>query len=280
MGAVKSDDVLSLFDSIKKMDHKDIKELMERSTVKTGLFKRRLFHVARRFGAIQKWVDLSKVSLRKLMESFEDTAIYDEALKEIFLKDLDIENMLSVLGAINDGTTEILKVEVDGDASPIARVGIEKASMKTDLIPPERMRLLLIESAKARLLTEVRTFVCTKCWNYLEMVQISDLPDYPVCPKCGSSSLGVLRSVESKVQSLVDKRGEKLTKDEDKINRRAIKTAKLVSKFGKNAAVALSGKNVQFSDVKELLKKENRLTNNFFELIIEAEKKSLRRKFW
>ncbi|MEJ2280669.1 MAG: DEAD/DEAH box helicase [Candidatus Bathyarchaeota archaeon] len=280
MGAVKSDDVLSLFDSIKKMDPKDIKELMERSTVKTGLFKRRLFHVARRFGAIQKWVDLSKVSLRKLMESFEDTAIYDEALKEIFLKDLDIENMLSVLGAINDGTTEILKVEVDGDASPIARVGIEKASMKTDLIPPERMRLLLIESAKARLLTEVRTFVCTKCWNYLEMVQIRDLPDYPVCPKCGSSSLGVLRSVESKVQSLVDKRGEKLTKDEDKINRRAIKTAKLVSKFGKNAAVALSGKNVQFSDVKELLKKENRLTNNFFELIIEAEKKSLRRKFW
>ena len=280
MGAIKSGDILELFESLKKMNEKDIRELMERSTVKTGLFKRRLFHVARRFGAIQKWVDLSKVSLRKLMESFEDTAIYDEALKEIFLKDLDIKNMINVLGDIQHGTIDVLKVKTDGDASPIARIGIEKASMKTDLIPPERMRLLLIESARARLLTEAGTFVCTKCWDYLEMVRLSDLPDHPVCPKCGSSSLGVLKIAESRVQSLVDKRGEKLTKNEQKINRRATKTARLVSKYGKIAAVALSGRNVQFSDVKELLGKENRLSNNFFELIIEAEKKSLKRKFW
>ena len=66
------------------MSEQDIREIMIRSTGKTGLFKRRMFHVARRFGAIQKWVDFSKVSLRKMMESFEDTAIYDEALKEIF----------------------------------------------------------------------------------------------------------------------------------------------------------------------------------------------------
>jgi ATP-dependent Lhr-like helicase len=106
------------------------------------------------------------------------------------------------------------------------------------------------------------------------------LPDHPVCPKCGSSRLGVLRLGESKVQSLVDKGGEKLTKVEQKINRRAIKTAKLVSKYGKNAVVAISGRIVQFSDVIKLLGKENRLSNNFFELIIEAEKKSLKRKFW
>ncbi len=280
MGAVKSDDMLELFESMKKLNEEDIREILERSTVKTGLFKRRLFHVARRFGAIQKWVDLSKVSLSKMMESFEDTAIYDEALKEIFLKDLDIENMLNVLYSIQNGTIEVLKVKTEGDASPIARIGIEKASMKTDLIPPERMKLLLVESAKARLLTEVRTFVCTKCWDYLEMIKVSDLPDHPICPKCGSSSLGVLRLADSKVQSIVDKRGEKLNKVEQKINRRAIKTAKLVSKYGKNAIVALSGRNVQFSDIKELLGKENRLSNNFFELIIEAEKKSLKRKFW
>ncbi len=280
MGAVKSDDLLKLFEYMKNMTQEDIRELMERSTVKTGLFKRRLFHVARRFGAIQKWVDLSKVSLRKLMESFEDTAIYDEALKEIFLKDLDVENLFNVLRDIQNGAIEVLKVKTDGDASPIAGIGIEKASMKTDLIPPERMRLLLVESARARLLTEVRTFVCTTCWDYLEMIKVSDLPDHPVCPKCGSSSLGVLSLGESKVQSLVDKAGEKLTKVEQKINHRAIKTAKLVSKYGKNAVVALSGRNVQFSDAKELLGKENRLSNNFFELIIEAEKKSLKRKFW
>ncbi|PVX25560.1 MAG: ATP-dependent helicase, partial [Candidatus Bathyarchaeum sp.] len=212
MGAVNADRIIQLFDSMKKMSELEIRDIMIRSTVKTGLFKRRMFHVARRFGAIKKWVDLSRVSLRKLMESFEDTAIYDEALKEIFRKDLDLEQLISVLAAVRDGAVEVQKLETLGDASPVARIGIEKVSMKTDLIPPERMKLILVESAKARLLTEVRTFVCTKCWDYLEMIRLSDLPDHPVCPKCGSPSLGVLRMEESGVQSLVDKRAEKLTK--------------------------------------------------------------------
>ncbi len=280
LGVVNSDRIIALFDSMKVMSEQDIREIMVRSTVKTGLFKKRMFHVARRFGAIQKWVDFSKVSLRKMMESFEDTAIYDEALKEIFLKDLDLGQLLSVLDAIRNGCIEIQKLKTEGGASPIARVGIEKASMKTDLIPPERMRLLLIESAKARLLTEVRTFVCIKCWDYLEMVRLSDLPESPVCPKCGSSSLGVLRLAESGVQSLVDKRAEKLTKKEQQVCRQAVKTGRLVSKYGKNAAIALSGRNLQISDAEKLLKKESILSDHFFEMITEAEKESLKRKFW
>ncbi|MCW4016940.1 MAG: DEAD/DEAH box helicase [Candidatus Bathyarchaeota archaeon] len=280
MGAVNSDRILQLFDSMKMMTELEIRDIMVRSTVKTGLFKRRMFHVARRFGAIQKWVDLSKVSLRKLLESFEDTAIYDEALKEVFRKDLDLEQAISVLAAVRDKTIELKKVETLGDASPVARVGIEKASMKTDLIPPERMKLILVESAKARLLTEVRTFLCTKCWDYLEMVRLSELPDRPVCPKCGSPELGVLRVEESAVQSLVDKRGEKLTKSEQQISSQALRTARLVSKYGKTAAVCLSARNLQISDAEQVLEQENNLSDHFFELITEAEKKSLKRKFW
>ncbi|MBN1785044.1 MAG: DEAD/DEAH box helicase [Candidatus Bathyarchaeota archaeon] len=280
MGAVNADRIITVIDSMKRMSAQDIRDIMIRSIVKTGLFKRRIFHVARRFGGIQKWVDLSRVSLRKMMESFEGTAIYDEALKEIFRKDLDLEQAINVLNAVRDGTVEVQKVETVGDASPVARVGIEKVSMKTDLIPPERMKLILVESARARLLNEVRTFVCTKCWNYLEMIRLNDLPKKPVCPKCGSLALGVLRKDEDGVQSLVDKRGEKLTKSETKINQQAIKTARLISKYGKPAAVSLAGRNIQVSDAKIILEKENTLSNHFFELIIEAEKKSLKRKFW
>lgn len=280
MGAVNSDRILKLFDSMKMMSEIEIRDLMTRSTVKTGLFKRRIFHVARRFGAIQKWVDLSKVSLRKLMESFEDTAIYDEALKETFRKDLDLEKIVNVLDAIRAGDILVRKVETVTDASPIARVGIEKVSMKTDLIPPERMKLILVESARARLLTEVRTFVCTKCWDYLEMMRLSDLPDRPVCPKCGSPALGVLKTLDSDVRSLVDKRGRKLTKNEQQINDFSLRTARLVSQYGKSAAVSLSGRNMQISDAEKVIEEENRLNDHFFELMIEAEKKSLKRRFW
>jgi len=73
---------------------------------------------------------------------------------------------------------------------------------------------------------------------------------------------------------------QKLTKSESKINRQAVRTAWLISKYGKPAAVSLAGRNLQIPDAQEILKKENGLSDHFFELITEAERKSLKRKFW
>ena len=165
-------------------------------------------------------------------------------------------------------------------ATPIARVGIERVSMKTDLIPPERMRAVLIESAKARLLNETCVFVCTNCWDYIEMLRAKDLPDKPECPKCGSNALGVLKVEEEKVLPLVEKKGEKLTKSEEKIKKRALQSARLIAKYGKPAVVALCARKVHPSEVEEVLQKEHRLTDRFYELVLEAERKALSKRFW
>jgi len=280
MGAANADRVMALFDEMKRMDERDIRDMLTKATVKTGLFKRRMVHVARRFGALKKWVDLGRVTLQKLMKSFEGTAIYDEALKETFTKDLDLEKTIGVLDDVRKGEIEVTKLETMGVATPVARVGIERVRMKTDLIPPERMKLILVESARVRLLNEVRTFVCTNCWEYLEMIRMKDLPEKPVCPRCGSPSLGVLRREEERVQSLVDKKGEKLTKMEEKMKEWAVKTARLMSGYGKPAAVALSGRKLRVSDVEGILKEERALSDHFFELVIETERNALKRRFW
>jgi len=280
MGAVNAGYIVALFDEMKKWSDSVIQDKLMRAAVKTGIFKRRMIHVARRFGALKKWADFSRVSLRSLIKSFEGTVIYDEALKEIFTKDLDLQHAIQVFDGVRKGEFDVQKLETEGVVTPIARVGLERASMKTDLIPPERMRLILIESAKARLLNEVRTFVCTNCWDYLEMIRIKDLPNKPECPKCGSTALGVLRREEDEVGSLVEKKGERLTKIEQKWHGWAGETAKLMTKHGKPAAVALSGRRLKPSDVDEILREERDLTERFFELIIESEKKALKRRFW
>jgi len=280
LGETDTEAVMAIIEELKGLSSASIQKMLTEATVKTGIFKRRMIHVAKRFSALKKWVDFSNVSIRSLMKSFEGTAIYDEALKEVFTKDLDLKNMLRVINAIKQGEIEIMKLETKGTATPIARVGIERVSMKTDLIPPERMKRVLIESAKVRLLDETRTFICTKCWNYLEMIRMKDLPEKPVCPRCGSPELGLLRVEEGEVVSVVEKRGEKLTKDEKKKTEEAVKTAKLISEYGKPAAVVLSGRRVRVSDARELLSEENNLTDRFFELVIEAEREALKRKFW
>jgi ATP-dependent Lhr-like helicase len=151
--------------------------------------------------------------------------------------------------------------------------------MKTDLIPSEKMRALLVESAKARLLNEVRTFVCVQSWDYSEMIRIKDLPDKPVCPKCGSPLLGVLRLEEEQVQSLIDKQGMKLTKREEEIKEYAKDTARLLSKYGKPAAIALSARRVKAADADKVLKQEPTPTDHFYELVLDAERKVLKKRF-
>jgi ATP-dependent Lhr-like helicase len=238
-----------------------------------------MIHVARRFGALKKWADFSTVSLTSLMKSFEGTAIYDEALKEVFTKDLDLQRLLQILADMQTGKIDVVKIDTQGSASPVARVGIERVSMKTDLIPSERMTQILLESTKARLLNEVRTFVCTQNWDYTEMIRLNDLPDKPTCPKCGSTSLGLFSKEEEQIRSLVDKRGEKLTKAEKKLLEQARETAELINKYGKAAAVVLAGRRVRTQDALQILRKEHRVSDHLFDLVIEAERDALKRRF-
>jgi len=279
-GQANAERVVALFDELSQLSELAVRDLLAKSAVRTGIFKRRMVHVARRFGALKRWVDFSKVSLSRLMKSFEGTAIYDEALKEVFTKDLDLERLARILGEVRSGEVEVVKLDTGGEATPVARVGIEKVSMKTDLIQPERMKRILIESTRARLLNEVRTFVCCSCWDYLEMLRVKDLPERPICPRCGSGRLGVLRRGEDQVLSLVEKKDEKLTKTEEKIKEWAGKTAGMVDRFGLPAVVALCGRRLKTGDVEAVLKKEKVLSDKFFELVIEAERNALKRRFW
>jgi len=278
MGSMSADRLVEVFEELKPMSDQIVKVTLTRSTVKTGLFKRRVIQVARRFGALKKWADFSNVSIQKLISSFEGTLIYEEGLKEVFSKDLDADGLVKALDRIRTGEVGFQVVETSGNATPVARVGIERVSMKTDLIPPEKMRAVLIAAAKARLLNETGNFICTNCWDYMETIRVKDLPDKPKCPRCGSYSLGMLKVEEEKALPLIEKR-DHLAKDEEKLQVHAKQTAELIEKYGKAAAVALSARRVYLSDIADVLSKEPMLSDKFYELVMEAERKSLTKRF-
>jgi ATP-dependent helicase Lhr and Lhr-like helicase len=279
MGSMNAEGLSEVFKELQEFSGQGIKDTLTLSTVKTGLFKRRVVHVARRFGALKRWADFSNVSIQKLVTSFEGTPIYDEGLKEVFSKDLDVEGTILALKRMCSGLSKLVVVNNHGEATPVARVGIERVSMKTDLIPPEKMRAVLIESAKARLLNETGNFVCTSCWDYMQMIRIKDLPDKPQCPRCGSTKIGMLKVDEERAGGLIDKRGENLAKNEEKMRLNATQTAELIEKYGRLAAVALSSRRVPISEVAAILGKEPKFSEQFFELILEAERKSLSKRF-
>ena len=265
---------------LKELPNMDLEAIVRRAVERTGLFKRRLIHVARKAGALEKWANFSNVSMSKLISMFEGTAIYEEAVKDTFRKDLDVKGALEVVEGISRGEIEVVVLEPRGEPSPIARVGIERMSMKMDVIPPERMKRLLLESTKARVLGEFVHMVCVKCPRYLGMFRVKNLPDRPRCPSCGSTEVAPLKESEDVIASMVRKAGKGLSKAEGRVWRRAKRYAKLVSRYGKVAVVVLAGKGLGYEDAKWVLDMEDRVSDRLFELIMEAERRALRRRFW
>lgn len=61
--------------------------------------------------------------------------------------------------------------------------------------------------------------------------------------------------------------------------KRIVENSKLISRYGKPAAVALVGRGVGPTAAEQILALEPKLTNRFFELVVRKERESVFRKF-
>jgi ATP-dependent Lhr-like helicase len=266
-------------ETLRRLGKMEIQGMVLESTKKTGLFKRRLVHVAKRFGAITKWVEFGSVNLRQLMKSFEGTVIMEEALKETLEKDLDVPNTIRVLQQI-DTNLEVAVSQQTSDPSPIARIGIERISRRTDLIPPEKMKRILIESAKARVLNESRTLACPKCLAYSRIVRVKDMPDEFACPKCKKAYLGITAELPEAIEKLLLKKNHSLSQREERILLDLKASAALLRTYGKVAAYVMAGRRIRPSEARVVLRRSHAFSDRLFEGIMQAERKILRSRFW
>jgi ATP-dependent helicase Lhr and Lhr-like helicase len=277
MGSIDAEDVQKV---LKRLADTDITELAVAASKRTGLFKRRLVHVARRFGAISKWTDFSSITLRQLAKSFEGTVVMDEAVRETQEKDMDVSHTQEVLKLIAAKTIAVKTIKASGEATPIARIGLERISRKTDIIPTEKMSQILVGSAKARILNEVKTLVCTSCWKYVEMRRVKDIPATIKCPECGSTQVAALGVADEDMRKVIAKNGARLSEREKNLVSKAEDTAKLVNEYGRLAVYALAGRRIMPEVAGDILRKYRKPTNGFFEALMEAEREALKERFW
>ena len=251
-----------------------IEKLAIDSLVRSRLFKHRFIHVARRFGAIAKKASLSDLDLDNLIRSFEGSAVFNEAIREAQDKDVDIKQTVRLLKQITAGELKISVLKGD-DVSPVAGI-VEVIKRGYELIPPDRMHKVIIKYVKARLLDESLTFVCTNCWRYVAVMRIHDV-DAVQCPECESMRIGAVQVDEELVKREIRK---VKSKKEGRVVKEAIKSAELVSNYGKAALITLAGKGIKPEDASEILKEEGSVNEHLIGLIIESEKEVLKRRFY
>jgi ATP-dependent Lhr-like helicase len=277
VGEVDADYVIEM---LKNLASRDLGAIIRAAVVKTGLFKRRLINVARKAGALSKYADFSNITLGRLMKSFEGTAIFEEALKDAYRLDLDVESFFNLVEKIAINEIEVVKLLTKDEISPLGKMGANSIRFKTDIVPPEKINRIILESAKARLLGETRTFACLGKKNWFASMKVNDLTEKISCPRCGSTEIGVFdRDIPevSKWQSFERLRSKK---DPPKWWQRGKDSSKLVSIYGRRAAIIASAKRVDFSDAWDILAETELESDDFYERIIQAERDALKKRFF
>ena len=276
VGEVGASHVAGLLRNLAK---KDMTGLIEEAVTKTGLFKKRLINVARKSGALSKQANFSNITLGRLMKTFEETIIYKEAMKDTLRQDLDIESTVDLLKQMAEGDIEVVVLETGGEVSPLGQLGIDGMSMKTDIIPPENITKIIIESAKARIYGETRILTCMGKNDWFDEAQVRELPERIQCPVCGSTEIGILdRTREEVAEQQFQKRSGGKREPPYWWNR-GVDSAKLVSIYGRRAAIIATAKRVDFEAAWDILAETEGEGDEFFERIVDAEREALKKRF-
>lgn len=262
---------------LKKRDR--FEKYLEKTIETSRVFLWRLIHVARRMGIVSKERTIDYKDAEILVTTLRGTPAYEEAYRETDFKDFDTEGAMKVLEMISGGRWSIDIVEI-GRPTPVTREYLAYNEVKFEYPRLDRVRTLQILSTRARLMNEVRTFICIDCLQYVDEMRIRDLPDKPTCPKCGSSRIGLSEELPEEVEKLLDyarnrpdyiKRSPKW--------RRLRKTGEIINRFGKAGAFVLASPHISPKQAVEILEEESGITGRLVKLVIEAEKKSLLRRF-
>jgi len=256
----------------------DMEAVVRQAVTKTGLFKKRLINVARKAGALSKFANFSNITLGRLMKSFEGTIIFEEAMKDTLRQDLDVEATMGLLRRMADGDIEVTVLDTGGEVSPLGKLGVDSITMKTDIVPPEKLTRIIMESAKARIYNETRVLACLGKRDWLEERQAKDYPEKIECPICGSTEIGVFDRTMEEVAELqaTTKRSKK---EPPRWWRRGVDASKLVSMYGRRAAIVVSAKYVDPTEAWDILAETGDEGDAFFERIVESEREALRRRF-
>jgi ATP-dependent Lhr-like helicase len=242
------------------------------------LFEWKFVHVAKRFGAIAKNAEYGKVRMEKIIDSYIDSPIYNETLKEIEKEKLDIEKATEILKKIQSNE---IKIVFKPGLSPLGKLGIKKKY--AEIIGPEKPELEIFELFKKRLMNSKVRLVCVNCGQWSQVFLVKDLPKEIKCKRCEARLLGIVRPANVSIAKIIKKklRGVEMTEEEKKRFERVRKTADLFLVYGSKAVVPLAAKGIGPQTASRILAKFHKTEEDFLRDILEAERQYIRtKKYW
>jgi ATP-dependent Lhr-like helicase len=178
-----------------------------------------------------------------------------------------------------DGEIEVSILDTVDEVSPLGQLGVDSISMKVDIVPPEKITRIILESAKARLYNETRVLACLGKHDWLDERQVKNFEDSIVCPLCGSTEIGVYDRNPEEVAEMLARTKGRHTFNPPWWWKNGVDASKTVSIHGRRAGIIASAKRVENEIAWDILAETEGEGDDFFERIVEAEREALKKRF-
>jgi ATP-dependent Lhr-like helicase len=261
----------TIIDTLRSIRSEGVESLVRLVLKSSSYLRYRFVFVAKKFGAIEKDADYRQVNFTRLAEAFEDTPLFEEAVRRVLWEDFDIDGTVAAIKRIEHG-------EVALKTMPLTTIGRAGLQHSRELIMPQRADHSILMALKKRLEAEVMSMSCLSCQAQWRL-KPQDAPERIVCPRCGGRMVAALLPYNKQDIGLLKK--DKPTEEEAKEIRRMYKNASLVKEHGRRALVALAGRGIGPDTAARVLSSFYEDEDEFLRDILSAELTYARTKrFW
>jgi ATP-dependent Lhr-like helicase len=273
--------VKAIVEALKNLTPNNIVDVINVSLDESELFIWKHWHVAKRFGALERNANFNRRKAKMLVKVFQSTPINKEAKREAFLEKFDLEDAIQVLNDLVKGEVSLEVVEDEDSCSLLAYPMLDKI-VPHEILRPALPEKPLIEIVKDRILSKTVKLTCVfnGDWSCIKVVQ--KIPEKIKCFKCGSTLIAV-SNINEDIEKVIKKKLSKriLNEEEKKAWNEAWKTASLIQNYGKKAVIVLSGHGVGPATAIRILRKPLKTEEELYSEIIKAEREYARtRMFW
>jgi ATP-dependent Lhr-like helicase len=260
-----------IIDTLRSIKSEGVESLVRLVLKSSSYLRYRFVYVAKKFGAIEKDADYRQVNFTRLAEAFEDTPLFEEAIRRVLWEDFDIDGTVAAMRRIESGE---ITFQVMG-LTAIGRAGLQHSR---ELIMPQRADHSILMALKKRLEAETMSMSCLSCQTQWRL-KAQDAPERIVCPRCGGQMVAALLPYNREDIGLLKR--PRPTEEESKEIRRMYKNASLVREHGRRAMVALAGRGIGPDTADRVLSSFYDSEDEFLRDILSAELNYARTKrFW
>ncbi|SIR11831.1 ATP-dependent helicase Lhr and Lhr-like helicase [Haladaptatus litoreus] len=263
-------EVIAVFE---ETDPEHVGPLIELSLKRSDTLKFTLAQVAAKFGSLNRWEGQGQFSMGRLLGALEDTPMYDEAVREVFHDDLEVGKAEEILKRIRSGDIDVVTV---GGRTPVGSGG---RSSGRELLAPENADASVIETVRERIRNDEMLLFCLHCQDWRRKTTVKKIDDQPKCIHCGSTRIAALNPWADEVLKAI--RAEEKDDEQEKMTKRAYKSANLVQSHGKQAIVALAARGVGPQNAARIIAKLRENEDDFYRDILSKERQYARTQaFW